>query len=57
MSKNIIANTGFWIGYFDENDSHHHDAIETAQLVFENKIICPFPSLYEFFKYKIYEKY
>jgi predicted nucleic acid-binding protein len=48
MSKNIIADTGFWIGYFEEKDNYHHDALEIASLVFENKIICPFPSLYEF---------
>ena len=48
MSKNIIVDTGFWIGYFEEKDSYHKDALELAELIFENKIICPFPSLYEF---------
>ena len=48
MPKNIITDTGFWIGYFEERDVHHNDALEIASLVFENRIICPFPSLYEF---------
>jgi predicted nucleic acid-binding protein len=48
MSKNIITDTGFWIAYFEERDAYHKEAVEVAFLVFGNKIICPFPSLYEF---------
>jgi predicted nucleic acid-binding protein len=48
MSKNIITDTGFWIGYFEERDDYHTEAVNIASLLFENRIICPFPSLYEF---------
>jgi predicted nucleic acid-binding protein len=48
MPKNIIADTGFWIAYFEERDQHHAAAHEFSKHVFKNKIICPFPSLYEF---------
>jgi predicted nucleic acid-binding protein len=52
MPKNIIADTGFWIAYFDERDQYHSDAIREEQFIFRNKIICPFPSLYEFLNTK-----
>jgi len=48
MPKNIIADTGFWIAYFDKRDQYHNAAIKAKQFVLDNKIICPFPSLYEF---------
>jgi predicted nucleic acid-binding protein len=48
MSKKIIADSGFWIGYFHQRDQHHEDAITIAQDIFSHTIVCPFPSLYEF---------
>jgi predicted nucleic acid-binding protein len=48
MSKNILTDTGFWIAYFEERDAHHSDAVAIASVAFSHKIICPFPSLYEF---------
>ena len=44
MPKNIIADTGFWIAYFNERDQYHNDAIKEGQFIFKNKIICPSPS-------------
>lgn len=48
MPKICLIDTGFWIGYFDETDNHHSDAVILSDVVFEHRILCPFPSLYEF---------
>ena len=48
MSKRIITDTGFWIGYFDQRDQYHKEALIIADIIFSHTIICPFPSLYEF---------
>jgi len=52
MPKNIIVDSGFWIAYLDERDQYHNDAVKEGQFIFRNKIICPFPSLYEFLNTK-----
>lgn len=47
---NCIVDTGFWFGLYDKNDSleYHNAAIRIApKLERFNKIIIPWPSLYE----------
>jgi len=48
LPKNCLTDTGFWIGYFEERDEHHKEACEVASVIFDYRIICPFPTLYEF---------
>jgi len=48
MPKKIIADTGFWIGYFEQRDQYHDEAVIISEDIFPHTIICPFPSLYEY---------
>ncbi len=46
--KSCLIDSGFWIGYFNERDEHHQEAIEVFETIGEYKLIIPFPTLYEF---------
>lgn len=45
---NIIVDTGFWIGLYDERDEHHANAVEYWETYsIGNVFVVPYPSLYE----------
>jgi predicted nucleic acid-binding protein len=48
MTKYILTDSGFWIGYFEERDAHHQEALGIASVIFKHRVICPFPVTYEF---------
>lgn len=45
--KNVIIDTGFWFALFNPNDEHHEQALNIYDLIKDNNIIIPFPTLYE----------
>ena len=45
--KNFVIDTGFWFALFDSIDDHHKQALDIYELIKENNIIIPFPTLYE----------
>jgi predicted nucleic acid-binding protein len=47
MTKNIVADTGFWIGLFDERDDYHEEACAIENSIAVHNILAPWPSLYE----------
>jgi predicted nucleic acid-binding protein len=42
-----MIDTGFWIALYEERDTHHAKASEQSEYLTRNKILIPFPSLYE----------
>lgn len=51
---NIIVDTGFWIGLYDERDAHHGSAVEYWETYSQGNIfIVPYPSLYELIKTRL----
>jgi predicted nucleic acid-binding protein len=46
--KTVMADTCFWIAYFDPRDDNHKEAKEWSKIIFDYSILCPFPTLYEF---------
>jgi predicted nucleic acid-binding protein len=47
MYYNIIVDSGFWFGLYEERDQHHNKAIELVDYLDKANIIIPFPCLYE----------
>lgn len=47
MNKIILTDTGFWLGLIDPTDQFHSFSMNIAELIEENKIIFPWPCLYE----------
>lgn len=45
--QTVLADTCFWIGLVDTTDQYHKAANEIADLIDNNKIILPWPCLYE----------
>jgi predicted nucleic acid-binding protein len=45
--KNVVIDTGFWFALFDPSDEHHKHALDIYELIKDNNIIIPFPTLYE----------
>ncbi|HEY5123017.1 MAG TPA: PIN domain-containing protein [Ignavibacteria bacterium] len=45
--KNVVIDTGFWFALFDSSDEHHKEALDIYELIKDNNIIIPFPTLYE----------
>ena len=55
--KNVIIDTGFWFALFDSRDEHHRQALDVYELIKDNNIIIPFPSLYETINTAFSEQY
>lgn len=47
MNKAILTDTGFWLGLIDPTDQFHSYAMNIADLIEGNRIIFPWPCLYE----------
>src|SRR5262249_46577904 len=47
VPQNLILDTGFWIGLYNERDEHHEKAVEFALLFDYCNLLIPWPSLYE----------
>lgn len=47
VPQNLIIDTGFWIGFYDERDAHHAKAVELAVYLEDCHVLIPWPSLYE----------
>lgn len=47
MNKVILTDTGFWLGLIDPTDQFHSYAMNIADLIEGNRIIFPWPCLYE----------
>ena len=46
---NILVDTGFWIGlYTPENPISHQTALSFVDILEDNRVIIPWPTLYEF---------
>ncbi len=47
MSKNIVADSGFWFALFNERDRHHDDALRIEANLEQLNLLIPWPTLYE----------
>ena len=47
MKNYILTDTGFWIGLIDPTDQYSENAQTISELINDNKIIFPWPCLYE----------
>ena len=47
MSKNIIADSGFWFALFYERDNHHDAALRIEKNIEHLNLLIPWPTLYE----------
>ena len=47
MSKYVLADTGFWYALYEPRDAHHSKANLIGELIENQNIILPWPSLYE----------
>ncbi|MBS0588563.1 MAG: hypothetical protein JSS37_11570 [Proteobacteria bacterium] len=47
MSKNVIADSGYWYALFDARDSYHEEAQILAEDIKVHKLLVPWPTLYE----------
>ncbi|MCC6550057.1 MAG: hypothetical protein IT279_08315 [Ignavibacteriaceae bacterium] len=47
MNKNILTDSGYWLGLLDSKDQYHNASNEIADMIDGNKIIFPWPCLYE----------
>jgi len=47
MNKIILTDTCFWLGLVDPNDQFHDASLAIAELLEGNKILFPWPCLYE----------
>lgn len=47
MNKFILIDSGFWFALYNRTDQYHQDAVELADLLEDNTILIPWPSLYE----------
>ena len=47
MAKNIIADTGFWFALYEPRDNFYSNANKIAELIGDQNIFLPWPSLYE----------
>lgn len=47
--RNLLIDTGFWFALFDKSDQYHRKALEISEYLDSsgNRIIIPFPTLYE----------
>ena len=47
MSKIFLADTGFWFALYEPRDAYYLKANEIAELIADQNILLPWPSLYE----------
>ena len=47
MPQTIVADTGFWVALFDPADAYHADAQDIAEDILDQRLIIPWPCLYE----------
>lgn len=50
MSKVILADSGYWIGLFDDADTQHHqNALVISELIKDSpfKVLFPWPCMFE----------
>ena len=47
MNKIVLTDTCFWLGLIDPTDQFHSFSMSIAEIIEENKIIFPWPCLYE----------
>ena len=48
VRKNILIDTGFWIALYNTRDQYHENANEIIELIRNENILIPWPTLYEF---------
>ncbi len=48
VRKSVLVDTGFWIALHDSGDQHHGNASEIIELIRDENILIPWPTLYEF---------
>ena len=48
FSRNFLVDSCFWIALFDARDERHSLAGELEDVVFSQRVLVPFPCLYEF---------
>jgi len=47
MAKYVLADTGFWYGLLEPRDTYHEEALIIADLIENQNVLIPWPSLYE----------
>jgi predicted nucleic acid-binding protein len=47
MSKIVLTDTCYWIGLLDSKDQHHDASTVISDLLINQKIVIPWPCLYE----------
>jgi len=47
MAKNVLVDTGFWFAFYTPSDFHHANANVIANLLDNQRILVPWPTLYE----------
>lgn len=47
MARNIIVDTGFWFALYEPRDTFYNEANEIAELIGDQNILLPWPTLYE----------
>jgi predicted nucleic acid-binding protein len=47
MAKYVLADTGFWFAIFESRDTNHEEALIIADLIENQNVLIPWPSLYE----------
>lgn len=48
MNNVILVDSGFWCGLYDPKDQYFEQAIVVADVIEGNKILIPWPTMYEF---------
>ncbi len=48
MNKVLLIDSGFWCGLYDPKDQHHEQANAVADDIGANRILIPWPTMYEF---------
>ena len=47
MNKFILIDSGFWFSLYNEKDEYHRNALDLVDFLEGNKILIPWPTLYE----------
>jgi predicted nucleic acid-binding protein len=47
VSRNVVADSGFWFGLFNARDQYHQQACAIERLVTHHNLVIPWLSLYE----------
>lgn len=46
--KSLLVDSGYWIALFDARDGRHLLANDLKETIFNNRVLIPFPCIYEF---------